>query len=123
MDRGFAPAPQKVIDMRKPAATRSRVIRVRVSEEEYAALMKKGEAAGSMSALLRDHVGKVAIRHRDDERQRLALLNRLNANLNQIAKWCNTYKRDADARQVTGHLAAVRQGLHRLLQAWEVQKP
>ena len=119
MDRGVAPAPQKVIDMRKPAAKRSRVIRVRVSEEEYQVLVKEGEAAGSMSALLRDHLGKVAIRHRDDERQRLALLNRLNANLNQIAKWCNTYKRDADARQVTGHLAAVRQGLHRLLGAWE----
>src|SRR5688500_8227841 len=38
LDRGVAPAPQKVIDMRKPAATRSRVIRVRVSEEEYEAL-------------------------------------------------------------------------------------
>jgi hypothetical protein len=123
LDRGFAPALQKVIDMRKPAAKRSRVIRVRVSEEEYEALMQKGEAAGSMSALLRDHLGKVAIRYRDDERQRLVMLNRLNAKLNQIAKWCNTYKGDADAGQVTGHLAAVRQGLQRLLQAWEVQKP
>src|SRR5687768_13195906 len=40
LDRGIAPAPQKVIDMRKPAAKRSRVIRVRVSEEEYEALVK-----------------------------------------------------------------------------------
>lgn len=105
--------------MPKPTARRSRVIRVRVSEEEYAQLMQKGEAVGSMSALLRDHLGKVAIRHRDEERQRLAMLNRINANLNQIAKWCNTYKGDADARQVNGYLAGIRQGIHRLLDAWE----
>jgi hypothetical protein len=98
---------------------RSRVIRVRVREDEYEALMKKGEAAGSMSALLRDHLGKVAIRHRDDERQRLALLNRINANLNQIAKWCNTYKTQAEAEAVTGYLVAIREGLHRLIKIWE----
>lgn len=115
--------PQKVNDMPKPTARRSRVIRVRVSEEEYEQLMQKGEAAGSMSALLRDHLGKVAIRHRDEERQRLALLNRINANLNQIAKWCNTYKGDADARQVSGYLAGIRQGVHRLLHAWESKQP
>jgi hypothetical protein len=105
--------------MPKSNGKRSRTIRVRVSEAEYEALVKKGEAAGSMSALLRDHLGKVAIRHRHDERQRLALLNRINANLNQIAKWCNTYKGQAEAEAVTGYPAAIRQGLHRLIKVWE----
>lgn len=47
------------------------------------------------------------------------MLNRINANLNQIAKWCNTYKGQAEAEAVTGYLAATRQGLHRLIRAWE----
>src|SRR5688500_12532857 len=83
-----------------PRPARSRTIRVRVSDEEYAALAEKGAAVGGMSKLLRDHLDTISIRHRDDERQRLAMLNRINANLNQIAKWCNIHKSAADAVQV-----------------------
>jgi hypothetical protein len=61
---------------------RSRMIRVRVSEEEYADLAQKGAAVGGMSQLLRDHLGKIWVRYREDERQRIIALNRINANLN-----------------------------------------
>lgn len=98
------------------------MIRIRVSEEEYAALVAKGTAVGGMSALLRDHLGQVRIRHREDERQRVALLNRLNANLNMLAKWVNTYKCDADAVQVLVSLADMRRELGRLLAAWESRR-
>jgi hypothetical protein len=47
-------------------------------------------------------LGKVQVRHRDDERQRLILLNRLNANLNMIARWANIHKSEAEAVQVHG---------------------
>jgi hypothetical protein len=71
---------------------RGRMVRVRVSEEEYAALVEKGAAVGGMSQLLRDHLGKIWVRHREDEKSRVVALNRINANLNMIAKWVNTHK-------------------------------
>jgi hypothetical protein len=99
------------------------MIRVRVSEEEYAALVEKGAAVGGMSKLLRDHLGQTRIRHREDERQRLALLNRINANLNMIARWVNTHKGAADAAQVMVYLADVRREVGRLLSALDRTAP
>jgi hypothetical protein len=94
---------------------RTRFVRVRVDDDEYAALAEKGAAVGGMSRLLRDHLGKVRIRDRDTERQRLAMLNRLNANLNMVAKWVNTHKSEADAVQVQACLSDVRREIARLL--------
>ena len=44
---------------RPPRPARGRMIRVRVSDEEYAALAEKGAAVGGMSKLMRDHLDKV----------------------------------------------------------------
>lgn len=60
-----------------------------------------------MSALVRDHIGKVQIRHREDERKRLAMLNRINANLNMIARWCNTHKGAMEAVDVVSALMSI----------------
>jgi hypothetical protein len=104
---------------RRQRAARLRRVEVRVSEAEYTALLEKGAAVGGMSKLLRDHLGKVSIRHREDERRRIALLNRINANLNAVAKWCNTYKSAADAVQVMVYLADVDREVRRVLAAME----
>ena len=104
---------------RPPRPARGRMIRVRVSEEEYAALAEKAAAVGDMSKLIRDHVGKVQIRHREDERKRLAMLNRINANLNMISRWVNTHKGAADAVQVMVYLADVQREMGRVLAAME----
>jgi IS5 family transposase len=94
----------------------------RLSEEERAALYAKALAAGmTPSELLRALIVKVRIRHRQDERKRLALLNRVNANLNMIARWVNTHKGEADAAIVTGQLRAVEREITRLLAALERQ--
>jgi hypothetical protein len=98
---------------------RSRTIRIRVDDAEYDVLARKGAAVGSMSALLRDHFGKVRIRDRDTERQRIAMLNRLNANLNMIARWCNVHQSQADAVQIMVCLADVRREIARLLVSME----
>lgn len=103
--------------------TRQRMIRIRVSEEEYAALVEKGAAVGGMSKLLRDHLGQIWVRHRDDERQRLATLNRINANLNMISRWVNTHKSAADAVQVLVYLADVRREMGRVLAAMDESTP
>jgi len=99
------------------------MIRIRVSEEEYAALMEKGEAVGGMSKLLRDHLGQVSIRHREDERKRLALLNRINANINMVSHWVNLWKSEADAVQVMVYLADIRREMGRILAAMDQPTP
>ena len=98
---------------------RRRIIQIRVDEAEYAVLAQKGAAVGSMSRLLRDHLGKVQVRHRDDELQRLILLNRINANLNMIARWANIHKSEAEAVEVQACVADVRRELGRLLMAMD----
>ena len=104
---------------RPPRPARGRMIRVRVSDEEYAALSEKGAAVGGMSKLLRDHLDQISVRHRDDERQRLAMLNRINSNLNMISRWVNIHKSAADAVQVMVYLADVQREIGRVLAAME----
>jgi hypothetical protein len=99
---------------------RHRRVWIRFSEEEHAALAAKAQAAGMKpSALLRDHLGKVRIRHREDERQRVIALNRINGNLNMLARWCNVHKGGADAVQIMGYLRAVEGEITRLLETLE----
>jgi hypothetical protein len=91
---------------------KTEMLRVRFSEDEWEQLGRLAEEAGlSRSALVRDHLGKVRVRNRDDERQRVAMLNRINANLNMIARWCNTHKGAADTVEVVTHLAAIQRAI------------
>lgn len=94
----------------EPMTRKSRpyMLRVRFSDKEWTALQKQARTAGlSMSALVRDHLGQLHIRNREDERQRLIALNRINANLNMIARWVNRYQDRAATVQVVSHLMAV----------------
>jgi hypothetical protein len=105
---------------RRRRAKRARRVEMRLSGEEYAALEAKAQAAGmTITAVLRDHFGQVRIRDRETERRRVALLNRLNANLNMIAKWVNTHKGAADAVSVMAHIVALEAEITRLLEAQE----
>src|SRR5699024_1133530 len=84
--------------------TRNNMLRVRFSDAEWQALQDLAESASmTMSEVVRDHLGKVKVRNRKDERDRVAMLNRINANLNMIARWVNTHKGGADAVQVVSH--------------------
>ena len=90
------------------ALSRENMLRVRFSDEEYDRLKSLADDAGvSMSELVRDHLGKVRVRNRDDEKQRIAMLNRINANLNMIARWVNTHKAAADSIEVVSHLMVI----------------
>ena len=105
---------------RDAAGQRDIVVKVRLSQAERQTLEAKAQAAGvSFAALLRDHLGQVSIRNRDDERQRLAMLNRINTNLNMVARWANTFKERADAWAVVSRLEAIQAELSGLLAAWE----
>jgi len=96
-------------------STRKKILRVRFSDAEWEALQAFSESAGmSMSELIRDHLGKVRIRNRQDEKERVAMLNRINANLNMIARWVNTHRSAAEAVEVVSHLMAIERAIKEL---------
>jgi hypothetical protein len=91
------------------------MLRVRFSDDEYDRLKSLADNAGvSMSELVRDHLGRVKVRNRDDEKQRIAMLNRINANLNMIARWVNTHKSSADTIEVVSHLMVIERHIDEL---------
>ena len=58
-----------------------------------------------------DSVGRVrtwTVAHTELERERTRELARIGSNLNQIARWANTYKENAEAVEVAAHLVGHR---------------
>ena len=53
----------------------------------------------------------VKIRAREAERERTRELARIGANLNQIARWANTFKANAEAVEIVAHLVAIERAL------------
>lgn len=92
--------------------TRKNIVTVRLLDSEKDELNRKADAAGLPSAVwLRRRIAKGTIPNVSAMKERTAMLNRWNANLNMIAKWCNTHKGAADAIEVKAELVA----LHRLI--------
>jgi len=93
------------------------ILQVRLSDEEHAQLQQMATDAGmSMSELVRDHIGRIRVRNRQDERQRVAMLNRINANLNMIARWVNTWRGAASAVEVVSHLMSIEREIEKTTQ-------
>ena len=93
-------------------------VKIRASDAERAAWHAKARAAGlSLSDLVRRSVGRVrtwTVAHTELERERTRELARIGSNLNQIARWANTYREAADALEVVAHLAAIERALEAL---------
>jgi len=98
---------------------RSELVLIRMTKEEKEALKKKAEAVGGMSALLRKFAGGARIRDRKSEREKIAMLNRLNANMNMIAKHCNIYKSGTDAVEIIAHLIGIEREVKRLVEVMD----
>lgn len=97
------------------AERRETLLRIRVNAAEHERLKTlASESAMTPSELVRDHIGKLRIRNRSDEQQRVAMLNRINANLNMIARWCNTHKGAADTIEVVSHLQAIQSAVEQV---------
>jgi site-specific recombinase XerD len=95
--------------------TRNQMLRVRFSDAEWQALQELSESAGmTMSEVVRDHLGKVTVRNRKDEKERTVMLNRINANLNMIARWVNTHRGAAEGIEVVSHLLAIERSIKEL---------
>ena len=90
----------------------------RVSPAERADWLAKAEAAGvPLSDLLRQAMARtrtwtapaVAV-----ERERTVQVARIGNNLNQLARWANTYAERAEAVEVIAHLVAIERAIAEL---------
>jgi predicted DNA-binding protein len=105
--------------VRQRAPAREHEIKVRLSSAEYERLKAVAASMGKPPAVfLREHFDEVQVRHREDEHQRNALLNRWNGNLNMIAKWVNTYREHADVRHVIRQLKTLERELSLIRRMW-----
>ena len=98
---------------------RTAFVTVRVTEEEQREWKAKASATGRRpSELLRAAMGKTRTWTAEAagvERERLRQLARVGNNLNQIARWANTYKREAEAVEVVAHLVALEREIGELV--------
>lgn len=80
---------------------RSTVLKFRVTQAEKAAILARVEATGmTVSDFLRGLALNSRIRKTEHERAKLLQLARLGNNVNQLARWANTYKESAKAEHV-----------------------
>ena len=94
---------------------RTMIAQARVSEDELAEWRAKAAAAGvSLSELLRRAMARTrtwTAAAAEVERERTRELARIGSNLNQIARWANTHKTEAEAVQILAHLVAIEREL------------
>jgi hypothetical protein len=87
---------------------RSAWLKLRVSPSEKESIAAKAEAQGqSVTDFLRQRALDYRLRQTPLEKERVRQLARISANLNQLAKWANTHKRQAEALDVLIALASL----------------
>ena len=100
------------------SARRKVWVKIRASEAERAEWHAKARSVGlSLSDLVRRSVGRVrtwTVAHTELERERTRELARIGSNLNQIARWANIHKENAEALEVAAHLVAIERALDTL---------
>jgi hypothetical protein len=91
-------------------------IKVRVSELERAEIESKAVAAGrSIADLIRLSLTKAktpSIANLTLERQKIREISRIGQNLNQIARFCNMHKSNADTVQILSALVSIEKKLN-----------
>ena len=97
---------------------RDAMAQARITKAELAEWRAKAQAAGvSLGALIRKAMARThtwTAAARDIEQKRNRELARIGSNLNQLARWANTYKRSAEALEVLGDLSAIEREMHGL---------
>jgi hypothetical protein len=96
------------------AEIRSAWLKLRVSPSEKATIVAKAEIQGqTVTDFLRQRALDYRLRVSPLEKERIRLIARIGNNLNQLARWCNTYKSQAEVLEVLVALA----GLERTINA------
>ena len=94
--------------MKRIKSARTAAIIVRVFPEERDILRFNAGLHGmSMSEYVRQTCLGIRLRKTPEEKRRLRELARIGANINQLARWANTYKRAAEAVEVVTALAGI----------------
>ena len=87
--------------MKRVKPVRTAAVVVRVLPEERDILRFNAALHGmSMSEYIRQTCLGIRLRKTPEEKRRLRELARIGANINQLARWANTYKRTAEAVEV-----------------------
>lgn len=90
-------------------------VKVRIHEAERAYWHSKAKASGrTLSDLIREALGRVrqwSPVDKSAERARLRELTRIGINLNQIAKWANGHKAQAEAAEVIAQLINIQRAI------------
>jgi len=80
-------------------------MKIRLNPTEKAELEYRAALAGMPPAVyLRERISRGTIPNVEAMRERTGMLNRWNANLNMIARWCNIHKSGAAALEVHAEL-------------------
>ncbi len=94
---------------------RTNTISIRLTDEEKLDWELKAHAAGlTISQLAREAMGRVKvtnIKDRSIQMERTRQIAKIGNNLNQIARWANTYTNTAEAVEIVTYLIAIEQAL------------
>lgn len=91
---------------------RTKWLNVRVTPDEKNSVVEEAEAKGMTSGdFMRQLLGKRRVRKTRREREKLLHLARIGNNINQLARWANTYKSNADSVLILAELAAIEREL------------
>ncbi|TIH12452.1 plasmid mobilization relaxosome protein MobC [Marinifilum sp. JC120] len=94
------------------STARTKWINLRVTPEEKKSITSEAKVKGmSTGDLVRQKLGKQRVRKTKREREKLLHIARIGNNLNQIARWANTYKSNADSILILAELSAVEKEL------------
>ncbi len=90
-------------------------IKIRVAPNEKILLMEKASMLGlSLTDFIRMRTLNYRVRQNPLTKEYLFQLVRIGSNLNQLAKWANVYKSNAETLEVVLTLTSIEQELHAL---------
>lgn len=99
--------------MKENKERRSAWIKIRVTPDEKKLIESKASVQGqTVTDFLRQRALDYRLRQSPLEKERIRQLARIGANMNQIARWANTYKKRAEAVEVITRLIVLERELH-----------
>ena len=99
--------------MKENREKRSAWIKMRVTPDEKKLIESKASAQGqTVTDFLRQRALDYRLRQSPLEKERIRQLARIGANMNQIARWANTYKKRTEAVEVITRLILLERELH-----------
>ena len=99
--------------MKEDKERRSVWIKMRVTPDEKRLIESKASAQGqTVTDFLRQRALDFRLRQSPLEKERIRHLARIGSNMNQIARWANTYKKRAEAVEVITRLILLERELH-----------